>query len=72
MDDFKNKIIYKNKTLFFDILDLTKNVGENKITVFVGDNKVEFTLSVINAQLPETDIKITHWFFGMKKNKLKQ
>ena len=52
----------ENKTLFFDILDLTKNVGENKITVFVGDNKVEFTLNVINAQLPETDIKITHWF----------
>ena len=49
-------------TLFVEIPASDKVQGEYKITVSVGEEKVDFTLTVKGAELVKSDLILTNWF----------
>ena len=49
-------------TLFVDVSAEVKSEGLHAIEVLIGDKSYELPLTVLSTVLPETDLRIEHWF----------
>ncbi len=49
-------------TLYVEIAPDKKEAGVHTVEVFIGAEKINFPLTVLAADLVETDMMITHWF----------
>lgn len=52
----------QNKTLFFEIDCSEKAAGKHDVEVTVGDKSVSFSVNVLNENLTDSDLIVTHWF----------